>query len=159
MAKLEGVVYQDDNHYIEIKATVFNDRGRNSAESKWGADFAITASISDSKKTIDKAILVQAKMNVSDLKSTSLFEQINKMKKITKSPKVMILNPIDENLRDPFICSGNKILENNGFSKQRLSTYFTTRILTTFDGDTRKQFVENVQDSTLTRIHLIAKTK
>ncbi|WML57446.1 hypothetical protein [Neobacillus sp. PS2-9] len=158
LSKLEGVVYSDTDCHIEITTTVFDDRGRNSAESKWGADFAITAKISDRTKTINKAILVQAKKEENDLNSTDLADQIKKMKKLTKSPKVMILNS-KGNTRDPYICSGNKIIEGKKFSKDKLADYFTKRVLTTFDGDTRSDFVERVQHSNLNILHISVNKK
>lgn len=48
--KLEGVVYSDSDIHIELIPTVFNDRGKNYAESRSDADFAITADIRDKNK-------------------------------------------------------------------------------------------------------------
>jgi hypothetical protein len=41
-ARLDGVVYHKPNLSIEIKSTVVADRGRGSAESKWGAVSALS---------------------------------------------------------------------------------------------------------------------
>ncbi|MCQ2011658.1 hypothetical protein NOM01_16880 [Sporolactobacillus sp. STSJ-5] len=155
LAKLEGELYEDDIYKIQIIATVMDDRGKKSAESIWGADFAITADIMDNYKNlrIIKAILFQAKMSTSDLKSKKLKQQIIKMKKLTKSPKVLIVNPVGNN-RYPYVCSGNKVLIGSKYTKEKLAEYFTKRILTTFDGDTRKSFVDVVQNSGLPQIHL-----
>ena len=92
-------------------------------------------------------------MKESDLKTNGLKEQIEKMKKLTKSPKVLILNPTAET-RDPYVCSGNKIIDGKNFSKQKLADYFVRRILTTFDGDTRPEFVDAVNDSGLPLLHI-----
>ncbi|MEQ6077495.1 hypothetical protein [Bacillus subtilis] len=54
--KLEGVVYSDSDIHIELIPTVFNDRGKNYAESRSDADFAITADIRDKNKKVKKAI-------------------------------------------------------------------------------------------------------
>lgn len=155
LSKLEGVVYSDSDIHIELIPTVFNDRGRNSAESRSGADFAITADIRDKNKKVKKAILVQAKMDESDLNSADLKKQIKKMKKLTRSPKVLVLNPVGER-RDPYVCSGTKILDGQKYNKQKLADYFTSRILTTFDGDTREDFIDKVQDSGLPLLHVVA---
>jgi|SRR5699024_1503603 len=156
LAKLEGKIYEDKDYYIEIITTVMDDRGKNSAEHRSGADFSITAKISDKEKNIEKAILVQAKMDDKQLKGKLLKEQISKMRKITKSPKVLVINPIGER-RDPYVCSGNKIFKNEEFSREKLANYFTKRVMTTFDGDTRKEFVEKIQNSNLPNLHLIIK--
>ena len=110
------------------------------------------------KKKIKKAILVQAKTEESDLKSKDLKEQIKKIKKLTRAPKVVILNP-DGDTRDPYICSGNKVLKGDVFTKDKLADYFTKRVLTTFDGDTRPNFIERVQDSTLNTLHISVSRK
>jgi hypothetical protein len=60
-ARLDSVVYRGPNLTIEIKSTVIDDRGRNSAESVWGADFGIVASIVADGETTEKAVLGQAK--------------------------------------------------------------------------------------------------
>ncbi len=54
----QGVVYSDSDIHIELIPTVFNDRGKNYAESRSDADFAITADIRDKNKKVKKAILV-----------------------------------------------------------------------------------------------------
>jgi hypothetical protein len=60
-ARLDAMVYSGPNLTLEIKSTVVSDRGPNSAESVWGADFGIVASIRSDHETVDKAILGQAK--------------------------------------------------------------------------------------------------
>lgn len=158
LSRLEGEIYNEYDFYIKIIPTIINDRGKNSAESRSGADFSITAFISDGKKTVEKAILVQAKMNESDLKSKTLIEQINKMKQLTKSPKVMVINPIKDK-RNPYICSGNKVLNGEPYKKEKFADYFTKRIITTFDGDTREDFITEIQNSDLPNLHLIVRGK
>ena len=78
--------------YARIKATNIDDRGPGSAESRYGADFAITATVGDSKRKIRKAILVQVKNQPIDTLTPSqkkdLKKQINKMKAVVSSPKV-----------------------------------------------------------------------
>lgn len=60
-ARLDGVVYHKPNLSIEIKSTVVADRGRGSAESKWGADFGIVAKIVAGRAVTEKGVLGQAK--------------------------------------------------------------------------------------------------
>lgn len=159
-SQLEGKVYEDNDGYVGIKSTIVNDRGKHSAESMTGADLAITATIGDPDKKIDKAILIQAKM--SQVKSMPpsalkyLVKQLSRMKNHTNAPKVMEVVDIDGK-RFPRIISGNRILSLQSYQSLNLEDYFVRRVLTTLDGDTRPDFVEAVQDSTLTRLNLLAK--
>lgn len=91
--RLHGVAYDGKDARVSFESTVVGDRGPGSVESWSGVDLAITASISDARSTIRKAILVQAKLGqasnlaVDDL--TRLLEQIGQMKQLTRSPQVM----------------------------------------------------------------------
>jgi hypothetical protein len=60
-ARLDDVVYQGRELSIEIQSTIVDDRGRDSAESQWGADFGIVARIRGSEEDTEKAALGQAK--------------------------------------------------------------------------------------------------
>lgn len=60
-ARLDGVVYSKPSFSIEIRSTVVADRGRGSAESKWGADFGIVARIVADGAVTNKGVLGQAK--------------------------------------------------------------------------------------------------
>jgi len=157
---LEGVAYDGSDGHVEFQATVVNDRGPNSAEKWSGADFAITATISDTEQTIKKAILIQAKLGRIDelppSKKQGLIEQIKKMKQLTRSPKVMEITEINSS-RIPLIISANRILDEACYESYELPDYFTRRVLTTFDGDTRPDFVERVQKSSLNLFRVTAK--
>src|SRR5580698_7134236 len=59
--KLDAVVYHDAGLMVELRSTIVGDRGRKSAESRWGADFCLVASISGPKEKQEKAVLGQAK--------------------------------------------------------------------------------------------------
>lgn len=159
-SQLEGKVYEDSDGYVEIKSTIVNDRGKHSAESRTGADLAITATIGNPDKKINKAILIQAKMSQIESMPPSalkvLINQISRMKNHTNAPKVMEVDEIDGK-RHPRIISGNRILAQQRYQSLNLEDYFVRRVLTTLDGDTRPDFVEAVRDSTLTRLDLLAK--
>jgi len=159
-SQMEGVVYEGNDGYIEIKSTIVDDRGKSSAESRVGADLAITATIGDPDKKIDKAILIQAKMGeVGSMPPSTvknLLVQVNRMKHHTNAPKVMEVIEIDGH-RLPRIISGNRLIAHQDYQSLNLEDYFVRRILTTLDGDTRPDFVEAVQESSLTRLDLLAK--
>lgn len=158
---LEGIVYEKEDAFIEIKSTIVDSIGPKSAEKWSGADLAITATILNNRQKVVKAILIQSKLGrieeMSSSKKTKLIEQITNMKKITRSPKVMeIINEGDR--RNVRIISGNKINSSERYKSFDLGDYFTMRILTTFDGDTHERFIEGVKDHTLSQLNIYAKT-
>jgi hypothetical protein len=156
---VEGVAYDGPNGKVSFSSTVFDDRGRNSAESRLGADIAITADMEQEDRQIRKAILVQAKLGVIPDLSTSelnrLRQQVRQMQRHTRSPKVMEI-PESDGSREPRILSGRRLIEGGVRHSVPLPSYFTSRVLTTLDGDTRPDFVDAVQDSRATRIDILA---
>jgi hypothetical protein len=160
LSRLQGVAYDGPGASVVFESTIFDDRGRGSAESRFGADLAITATISDGKTTIRKAILVQAKLGHLDELSRSqielLKEQIGKMKRLVDAPKVMEI-PEEAGIRYPRIISGNRVFHGEPYLPVDLPEYFTNRVTTTLDGCTDHRIVEAVQDSSLPRVHIIAK--
>src|SRR5579862_7463391 len=149
---LDGFFYGDDTGSIKITSTITTSLGRGSAESWSGADFSVVAEVSDGQVTIRKGILFQAKDGrVGDLDADErerLISQIEDMKHLTRSPKV-IEYPRDNDHPMPEVISGRRLLENQSYRPMRLDSYFVARVLTTFDGDTRPDFVESVQESRL----------
>jgi len=158
--KMQGVIYDGNDGFVEIRSTIADSYGKGSAERWTGIDLAITAYVSDKEKTVSKAIVFQAKIGgISHLKSDEklrLHKQIMKMKRLTRSPKVMEIVR-HGNKREPYILSGNKIAHGKKPMRYSLENYFVQRILTTLDGDTRPDFVSNVQDSRMTKLKIIAK--
>lgn len=61
LARLDGVVYRGSAGRVEIRSTIVADRGPNSAESQWGADFGIVAILRDPTERVQKGVLAQAK--------------------------------------------------------------------------------------------------
>lgn len=162
LARLDGVAYSGKYGKVVFTATVFNDRGPNSAEKKYGADHAITAIVTDGQTTITKAILVQAKLGcIDDLarkEKESLRKQIKKMKGVVPAPKVMEI-PISDGKRYPAVISGNRILEGNGYRPMQLPEYFVARIITTLDGCTDPGVVAAVKDSSLSKLNVHARIR
>lgn len=159
LGRLDGIAYEGEYGKVTFSATIFDDRGPNSAESRYGADHAITATISDGSTTIIKAILIQAKLGkIEDLgqwDATRLKDQIKKMKRIVLAPKVMEIAEVNGR-RYPAIISGNKILGDEPYSSMQLPKYFVTRITTTLDGCTDSRVVAAVKDSSLSRLDIQA---
>lgn len=156
---LEGTAYDGPHGSVIITSTVFNDRGRNSAEKRFGADMAITATVSDAARTIDKAVLLQAKLgHVNDLpprESERLREQVRKMQQLTRFPKILEV-PGEDGFRRPRVLSGARLAAGQPTRGLLLEDYFTQRLLTTLDGDTRGWFVAAVQESGLTQVRVSA---
>jgi len=159
-ARLQGTAYRGPDGSVVFKSTIVDSLGRNAAESWSGTDLVITAEISDGRRTIRKAILIQAKRgHLDDLSPQNrrrLFGQIDKMRTLTKSPKVMDI-PQRGGIANPGIYSG-RVLRNGGTPQRYdLGDYFVQRVLTTMDGDTRPGFVDGVQDSGLTILRVVAR--
>jgi hypothetical protein len=156
---LIGIAYEDTAGFVQFEVTSIDDRGKGAAESFAGADFVITATVSDNQSTVKKAILMQAKLG--DVKSMSpsglndLKGQIKKMKLFTRSPKVMEIIE-DNGTRQPRIISGTNLLNDHDYTSVDFSDYMVRRVLTTLDGDTRASFVDNVQESSLPELRVRA---
>jgi len=160
--RLEGTAYQGPFGSVKFRATVFDDRGPKSAESRLGADFAIIATIADSDRTIEKVILVQAKLGiVEDLDQREvafLREQIQKMKQLVYAPKVMEI-PETNDRRFPRMVSGNNILNDAPYQPMSLENYFVARVTTTLDGCTDRRAVVLAENSSLTKLHVQARIR
>ena len=158
--RLEGVAYDGPYGSVVFHSTVFDDRGRGAAESRLGADHAITATISDGSTTLKKAILVQAKLGqlakLDKADREFLKDQIKKMKQLVRAPKVLEI-PEEAGRRFPRMVSGNNILADVPYTPMDLPEYFTARVTTTLDGATNPEVVATVQDSSLPRIHVNAR--
>jgi len=145
---------------VTFANTVYDDRGANSAEKLFGADHAITATISDGKVKIHKAILVQAKLgsieSLTNAERELLREQIIKMKNVLPAPKVMEI-PEYNGRRFPAMVSGNRILDGADYFPMQLADYFVARVITTLDGCTNPNVVAAVKDSSLRQLRVYAR--
>jgi hypothetical protein len=160
LGRLIGTAYEGPAGKVGFTTTVLDDRGRNAAEHEFGADYAITANISDGAITIEKVILVQAKLGrIEDFqpsRTKALLEQIEKMKAVVPAPKVMEIPEI-HGRRVPAMISGNNILAGAPYRPMELSQYFAARITTTLDGCTSPAAIEAVKDSSLTKLRVTAR--
>ncbi len=159
LISLDGVAYEGEDGFVGFKGTIVNSKGTNAAEHWAGADFAITADIRKGDFHVTKAILAQAKRGGLDGLSTAergrLVGQIREMRRLTRSPKVLLIREIDGR-REPEVASGVRISEELATRPMGLPDYFVRRVLTTLDGDTRPEFVEAVQESSLARLRVLA---
>ena len=162
LARLIGTAYDDDDAFISFQPTVVDSIGRGSAERWSGADFAISATIRDGRREIRKAILAQAKLGSFEelpaREQTRLLDQVKNMRRLTRSPKVMVV-PTINGRRQPRMLSGVRLSENRKSVGHTLPDYFVARVLTTLDGDTRPSFVDGVQDGTLADLRVFAELR
>jgi hypothetical protein len=157
LGRLDGLVYKGACGEIEIKSTVVDDRGPGSAESKYGADFAVTVVLSSGKSTVEKAIIGQAKRGrIEELpanESERLLSQVDKMRKHTDQSVVLEVPELLGNsprIRLPYVRNVGKFKP-----PVLLEDYITSQLIACLHGDRRKNFVDAVQDSTLSRLSLI----
>jgi len=87
-----------------------------------------------------------------------LIEQIGDMRRLTRSPKVILIREIDGR-RGPEVASGVRIVEGLPTAPISLEDYFVRRILTTLDGDARPDFVDAVQESSLKQLRVLAQLR
>ena len=160
LGKLDDIKLETDHGSFFVRATVYDDRGPGAAEAQFGADFAITATISDPRNRVEKAILFQAKIEdlskISSAEDKRLRAQLRKMKGITRSPKILEMRSAQSGERMPHVVSGIRYLTGAGYTSIPLPDYVVRRVLTTLDGDTRPSFVKDVEDSTLAAFRLEA---
>jgi hypothetical protein len=159
---LEGDAYNERDGLVSLRSTNIDSIGPGAAEGWSGADFAITATIRDARRSIEKAILVQAKLDdLDDLtvaEHARLIGQVRDMRNLTRAPKVMVA-PLVNGIREPRMHSGNRIVEGARPRGQSLADYVVARIIPTFDGDTRPKFVAAVQEGTLAKLRVHAETR
>ena len=162
LGRMEGFAYEGRHGSVLLKFSPFNDRGPGSAESRFGADHAITAIVSDGTITISKAILVQAKLGeivrLTPSERSNLNIQIENMKQLVNSPKVLQIVE-RRGQRYPEMISGTKILQGLPFRAVPLDEYFTSRVTTTLDGCTDPVVVGRVQNSALPTLQVVAKLR
>jgi hypothetical protein len=162
LARLAGLAYEGSDGSVVFRTTNVDSIGKGAAESWSGADLAITADIIKGDLRVTKAILAQAKLGgLEDLSSRErgrLVGQIQDMRRLTHSPKVILIRELDGR-REPVVASGRRIAENSYTQGLQLPDYFVRRILTTFDGDTRPGFVTSVQESSLKQLRVFARVQ
>jgi len=159
LSKLHGIeIASKSGEYIKLEATDIADRGQGSAEYRYGADLAITATVSDGTKKVRKAILFQVKAApIGSLPNSTLKglkQQIRKMKRVVNAPKVAGIRKIDGwGMFE--ISSGNRIVEDQNFTKFDFPEYFNQRVITTLDGETDERIVNAVQESSLRKLDVL----
>lgn len=116
--KLKGETFSlPSGEYVQLDASISNDRGPGSAEFKTGIDIGLILKWVNDGVVYEKALLMQAKNHVDTLNASeilALFVQCAKMSKITSSyvvmdcpfdrtvPKVYETRPVNTLIKPPF---------------------------------------------------------
>jgi hypothetical protein len=160
LARIDGLVYEGAYGHVELKSTVVNDRGPNSAESKYGADFAITAIIESAGTEVEKAIIGQAKKGrIEELnrqESERLQKQVAKMASHTNQYVILEVPELYGN--SPRIRLPYQIRPDQYKYPMSLEDYISSQLVQCLHGDRRGEFVSAVQDSSLSRLSIIVRT-
>ncbi|ELJ8739347.1 hypothetical protein GOP97_18620 [Vibrio cholerae] len=153
IGRLDGTIYLGDGQgFIRFKPTVVADRGPASAESLYGADFAIVFESTEVKEPIKKAIFSQAKngdaTKLSKTDAKKLDDQCAKMAIFTKH--YMVFEAPKEDGAMPTIRLGKPSTKSwDKGHNIRLDDYFLDYILSCKHGDRRENFIRNVAASNL----------
>ena len=158
LGRLDGTIYLgEEKGLIDLKATIATDRGPNSAEKRYGADFALVFNSSNNTLPLKKAILGQAKngtverLNSQEL--SRLVKQCSDMAKVTHH--YVVLEAPLRNGKIPTIRLGT--YQNNRWSEQEIQfdVYLVDKIISCEHGDRRASFIEQVGDSKLTTLKVL----
>jgi hypothetical protein len=160
--QLDGLKYEGARWRVTVEGAVMTSVSQYSAEWWSGADCAVVTTISEiGKPDIRKASLLQAKRGlVETLKSSEhhrLVEQIKDMRALTKHPKVLEI--FEETGAVPTVVSATGILNGRRLQHQSFGRWVSTRILPTFDGDTKPHFIDAVLDAELNNLRIYAREK
>ena len=185
-ARLDGVVYQRRDLTIEIKSTIVADRGPNSAESKWGADFGIVGRLTAPNTFVEKGVLGQAKRgSLVDLprdEREQFRRQVVRMAEATDAtvglevPKEVGTAPAIRIVEVPNMFQGTipirKSFRRLEFSIDPLTDqeppvylsdvipigrYLYAELLRCLHGDTNERFVRGLEDSSLSYLKVEAR--
>lgn len=159
LARIDGLIYSGAQGEIEIKSTIVSDRGANSAEKRFGADFAITARIEVGSSNVEKAIIGQAKKGrVEELNSRGkdFFQgQILKMSASTDQYVILEVPEVNGNsprIRLPYTGQPTRFKH-----PITIEDYITSKLIECMHGDLRPDFVMAVQDSDLSRLAIMVR--
>jgi hypothetical protein len=185
-ARLDGMVYHGRELTIEIKSTIVADRGPNSAESIWGADFGIMCRLAAPNGLVEKGVLGQAKRgSLVDLPPNEgeLFRrQVVRMTQATDAtvglevPKEASASPMIRIVQVPNMFQATipiwKSFRRLEFSINSpthqeppvylshaipIGVYIYAELLRCLHGDTNERFIRGLEDSSLT--YLMVETR
>jgi hypothetical protein len=174
---LDGFEYKGNDCIVTIQGVVVNPY---TTEHWSGADFTIHTTITQAGLSdVQKATLVQSKLGKVEHLSTTeiakllkemvgktnkelnsterLLKQIQDMRALTPHPKVLEVPRNDEGM--PRIVSAVGIIESRRLQHQTFGDWLATRVLPTFDGDTRREFTGAVLETSLKGLRIYARKR
>lgn len=86
-----------------------------------------------------------------------LIKQILDMRHLTPHPKILEVLPVDGGI--PTVVSTQGVFDDRRLQHQKFGDWISTRVLPTFDGDTRPGFTSAVLDTRLSKLLVFARTK
>lgn len=150
LSRMDGIPYSGPLGHVEIKATIVDDRGPGSAESVYGADFAITAMITSDGSRVEKAILGQAKKGrIEELSTTERSRLNDQTERMSGYTDQYVVLEIPQRAGFPRIRIPRNMTAGYG-QPILLQDYIVRRLLGCIHGDRNAAFVSAVQDSRLT---------
>ena len=168
--ELRGFTYRDDNCVVRIDGAVVDQY---TTEPWAGADFSVVTIIQQARKPeVRKATIGQSKRHrfesLSEVKLKQILTQIEKksprdltemerlvkqiqdMRRLTPHPK--LLEVPSRNGDVPNVVSAAGLIEGRRLQHQDFGNWIATRVLPTFDGDTRPFFANAVLESKLSQL-------
>lgn len=153
LTKLSDIEYETPELKIRFLSTIVADRGVNSAESIYGADFTLSLEASNIPNYYNKALLGQAKKGQIGKISFDLESQITKMRKHTKHI-ILLETPVEEN-DIPLIRIVSNVNQTVLSQRLTLEDYIVDFFLFCLHGDHRPEFFAAVEDSYLKKLKIV----
>lgn len=187
-ARLDAVVYRGAEITIELRSTIIDDRGPRSAESLWGADFGIVATVRTAADVVHKAALGQAKRQglerLAGDDRQRFWEQVTKMSRATTATlaiEVPSSGGVVPRVREVFV---GPVLPPTGPPSQleiepssdiirpvdptqptvflsrdwSLDEYIAKSLIACIHGDDRPPFVQALEESSLRRLEVLVRS-
>lgn len=160
LGKLDGIVYDGSDGRFELKCTSVNGIGPRAAEKKYGADFALIASVYYQGQKYEKAVLGQAKRGpqgeLTSAEGKRLEGQMSTMR--AYSDHYLVLHTPRNRSETVSIQRSVPSNPENLHQPETLADYLETMVRCSH-GDIRKSFTRSVASSKLPTLKVILKRK
>lgn len=160
LGKLDGVVYDGADGRLELKCTSVNGIGPNAAEKKYGADFALIASVDYRGQLYEKAVLGQAKKGPSGKLSSSESERLEGQTSTMRiySDHYLVLHT--PRVYGQTVTIRRSVPSNpENFHRPETLTDYIEAMVRCSHGDVRKGFTRSVANSKLPKLEAILRKK
>lgn len=169
LARLDGIAYTGDDGRIEMQSTIVADRGPNSAESKWGADFAIVGIFDGNDGRTEKGTLAQAKRgSLRELSSKTEGEFYHQCAQMAQATDAILGLEVPAQAGEPVLAREIQVrrstraisLDDRPWHSPKigvarsLAVYLSDRFLLCLHGERDPNVVRHFQDSHLSRLEI-----